>query len=84
MAFVPCPTCDAAATARVLEAQEAMATAWAARDRYLARNVRLARLAAERDARRAGTQVEMKSPLPPLVAAVLARAKARAAEHGAK
>ena len=39
-------------------------------------------LAAARDARRAGVKIEKKSSLPPSVAAILARAKAKAAERG--
>ena len=82
MAFVPCSTCDAHSAANVHEFQQRLAKAWAARDRYLARSARLARLAAARDARRAGVKIEKKSSLPPSVAAILARAKAKAAERG--
>ena len=84
MAFVPCPACDAGAAAQLQEAQRKIADAWAARERYRARNARLARLAAEREARRARSQVATRTALPPPVAAVLARAKARAAERGSK
>ena len=82
MAFVPCPGCDAHAIATVLAFQQRTAKAWAARDRYLARSARLARLAAVRDARRGNVKIEKKSTLPPSVAAILARAKAKVAERG--
>ena len=82
MAFVPCPSCDAHSTATVHEFQHRLAKAWAARDRYFARSARLARLAAVRDAKRGSVKVEKKSTLPPSVAAVLARAKAKVAERG--
>lgn len=80
--YVPCPACDPGLATKLIDAQQALSTAWAARDRYLARNARLARRAAERDAKRAPVVAERKSPLPPAAAAVLARAKARAAERG--
>ena len=52
--------------------------AWAARERHRARAVRLARRAAEREARRAPPPaVNVKPPLPPAAAAILARAKAK-------
>lgn len=82
MAFVPCPSCNAQSAACLLGFQARIANAWAARDRYLARSARLARIAAERDAKRAGMTSEKRSPLPPSVSAVLARAKAKAAERG--
>ncbi len=84
MDFVPCPDCEQTAAALLRESQRRLTMAWAARDRYLARKARLSRRAVERDARRAAIQVEPKTPLSPAVAAVLARAKARAAERGAK
>jgi len=84
MAFVPCPSCDAYSIANVHEIQQRLAKAWAARDRYLARTARQARLAAARDTRRAGMKIERKSTLPPSVAAILVRAKAKAAERGAQ
>ena len=84
MAFVPCPDCDQTSTALLREAQRNLTEAWAARDRYLARNTRLARRVAERDARRAATPVATKAPLSPAVAAVLARARAKAVERGSK
>ncbi|MET0808922.1 MAG: hypothetical protein ABWX93_09225 [Pseudoxanthomonas sp.] len=84
MAFVPCPACNAGAAARVQEVQRKIADAWAARDRYRARIARLARVAADREARRARSQVATRTALPAPVAAVLERAKARAAGRGAK
>ena len=85
MAFVPCPDCDQTSTALLREAQRKLTEAWAARHRYLARNTRLARRVAERDARRAAaTTIATKAPLSPAVAAVLARARAKAVERGSK
>jgi hypothetical protein len=53
--------------------------AWAARERYRARAVRLARREAERDARRTPAPApDVKPALPAAAAAILARAKARA------
>lgn len=61
------------------EAQQRLQTAWDARLRYQARAERLARRAAERDARRAPPPVaDQKPALPSAAAAILARAKARA------
>ena len=82
MRYVPCPACAPALAAELIEAQQKLSMAWAARDRYLARNARLARRAAERDAKRSSALPEKKSPLPPAAAAILARAKAKAAERG--
>ena len=65
---------------RLLEAQQRLRRAWAARDRHQARAARLARRAAERDARRAPPVTPDRTPaLPPAAAAILARAKAKAA-----
>ncbi|WP_115540085.1 hypothetical protein [Xanthomonas campestris] len=74
---------DPAVTATLLAAQQRLQTAWAARQRYQARTARLQRRAAERDARRAPaptpTPAQPAAPaLPPLAAAILARAKAKA------
>ncbi|MCW4453266.1 hypothetical protein OK348_00410 [Flavobacterium sp. MXW15] len=67
----------------LLQAQQRLRRAWAARERYRARAARLARRAAERDARRAPPPAPDRKPaLPPAAAAILARAKARAAGHG--
>lgn len=82
MAFAPCPSCDGKSSAHVCEFQQRLAKAWAARDRYVARSARLARIAGERDGRRSTMKIEKKTSLPPSVAAILARAKAKAAERG--
>lgn len=81
MGFAPCPACDPLLVARVAAEQNRLVTAWAARDRYLARKARLARFAEEREARRALPLPERKSALPAAAAAILARAKAKAAER---
>lgn len=61
------------------QAQQQLQNAWAARERYRTRAVRLARREAERDARRTpATAPDMKPALPAAAAAILARAKARA------
>jgi hypothetical protein len=67
--------------ARLLHAQQQLQRAWAARERYRQRSQRLARRAAERDARRAppAPTPALKPALPPAAAAILARAKAKAA-----
>jgi hypothetical protein len=82
MHYVPCPACDHDLATGLADARQALSRAWAARDRYLARNARLARRALERDAKRSPAIPETKSPLPPAAAAILARAKARAADRG--
>ena len=83
MHYVPCPACNPALAAELIGMQRKLSLAWAARDRYRARNLRLARRVAEREARRAAAMpAEKKSALPPAAAAILARAKARAAERG--
>jgi Na+-translocating ferredoxin:NAD+ oxidoreductase RnfC subunit len=89
MRFRACAACEREDTtyalrcAPILEAQQRLSRAWAARDRYRARQARLAQRAAERDARRAspGPVEQAKSALPPSAAAILARAKAKAAER---
>ena len=65
----------------IVSAQQRLHDAWAARDRYRAREARLARRAAERQAKRAPLQDDngKPPPLPPAAAAALARAKAKAA-----
>jgi hypothetical protein len=67
--------------AAIASAQQRLRDAWAARDRYRAREARLARRAAERHAKRAPAQDNSGKPppLPPAAAAALARAKAKAA-----
>ena len=82
MQYVPCPACDRLLAMQLVEAQQKLARAWAARDRHRARNARLAGLAAEREARRMPPVPERKSALPPAAAAALARAQAKAAERG--
>jgi uncharacterized protein (UPF0212 family) len=82
MGFVPCPACNPVLATQLVAAQRKLLTAWAARDRYRARIARLARRAAERDAGRAAPIAEKKNALPPAAAAILARAKAKAAERG--
>ncbi|GAB3507491.1 hypothetical protein MNQ95_11550 [Pseudoxanthomonas daejeonensis] len=73
--------------------QQQLHTAWAARERYRARELRLARRAAERDERRAPSAAGVaaavapapaaaKQALPAAAAAALARARARAAGRG--
>lgn len=63
----------------LLDARQRLQFAWAARERYRARTERLARRAAEREARRAPPPVaDSKPALPSAAAAILARAKARA------
>ena len=62
------------------DAQQRLRDAWAARERHRARAVRLRRRAAEREARRAPPPTaDSKPALPSAAAAILARAKARAA-----
>ena len=82
MAYMPCPLCDTLQVTTLLAAQQRLQAAWAARERYRLRNARLAQRAAERDARRKQEFPEKRSALPPAAAAILARAKARAAERG--
>ncbi len=61
------------------DARQRLRTAWAARARHQARAVRLARRAAEREARRAPPPVaDSKPALPAAAAAILARARAKA------
>jgi hypothetical protein len=79
MDFVSCPDCDPVLAPQLVQAQRKLLDAWAARDRYRARNARLATRAAERDARRAGAAVGKQNTLPAGAAAVLARARAKAA-----
>ena len=83
-----CEGCGPACTAGLLAARDARLAAWAARERHRARNVRLQRRAAELAAKRtpglpadAATTVTTRPALPAAAAAVLARAKAKAAER---
>ncbi|CAN7174975.1 hypothetical protein LJR168_002709 [Pseudoxanthomonas sp. LjRoot168] len=86
MAFQPCDCAGDAVTA-VLQAQQRLRTAWAARARYRQRQARLACRAAEREARRlkvsdVASDIKVARPaLPSGAAAILARAKAKAAER---
>ena len=82
MAFAPCPVCDSVQAATLLATQQRLHNAWAARERYRARNARLALRAAEREAKRKQEVPEKRSALPAAAAAILARAKTRAAERG--
>lgn len=90
MAYVPCRTCEGAdrdAIDLLVRTQARLRDAWDARERYRLRNARLARRAAERDARRpAAPQPDAQAPqrksaLPSAAADILARAKAKAAER---
>jgi hypothetical protein len=86
MAFRPCACADDTAV-QVMKAQHRLRAAWDARERYRQRQARLARRAAERDARRlkvaeVADSVQASRPaLPTGAAAILARAKAKAAER---
>ena len=81
----PCPDCTPACHAALSHAQCARQTALAARERHHARNLRLARIKATRDAARkaaARTTQTIASPaLPSAAAAALARAMAKAQER---
>lgn len=88
MAWKPCGECGGDRTHAdvVARAQTRLRTAWAARDRYLQRAARLERRAAEREARRiaalpAGPAAPVKPALPAAAAAILERARAKAAER---
>jgi hypothetical protein len=72
---------DARDRAVLATAQGNLRNAWAARDRFRARNSRLAHRKAERKALRpdASGPRTANAPLPPAAAAALARAKAKAA-----
>ena len=86
MTFQPCD-CANDCVAVVVEAQQRLRTAWDARERYRQREARLARRAAEREARRlkvadvAESAQPARPALPTGAAAILARAKAKAAER---
>lgn len=86
MAYVPQPgdaqlePAQPQLPALLLQAQQSVQRAWAARERYRARERRLARRAAEREARRAPpAAADHKPALPSAAALILARAKAKAA-----
>jgi hypothetical protein len=80
MDFIDDPVLDPADRALILAAQRQLRAAWDARERYRARQARLARRDAARPARRNATAALPASQpaLPPAAAAALARAKARA------
>lgn len=80
MAFVDDPALAPAARGLLLATQRRLREAWDARERYRAREARLARRKAARDGRRGAAPVAAagKPALPPAAAAALARAKARA------
>ena len=86
MAFQPC-ACAGDDALLAMQAQQRLRIAWDARERYRQRQVRLARRAAEREARRlkvaeVTSATEAARPaLPTGAAAILARAKAKAAER---
>jgi len=86
MAFQPC-ACAGNAGTTVVQAQQRLRTAWAARERFRQRQARLACRAAEREARRlkvgdvADNAQAARPALPTGAAAILARAKAKAAER---
>lgn len=80
---------DSEDDAPLRQAQARLREAWAARDRHRAREARLARIAAEREARQRAASapvIDAAAPgtppaapaLPPAAAAALARARARA------
>lgn len=88
MAWAPCAGgCTAPADAEAItRAQGQLRTAWAARERYRQRATRLERRAAEREARRvtlqpAGPTAPARPALPAAAAAILERARAKAAER---
>lgn len=80
----PCPACAAADPSlsetelHLLQARQSLLDAWAARDRHRAREQRQARRDATRLARRQASN-STSSGLPDAAAAILARAKSRAA-----
>ena len=74
----PCPHCAETCSSRWMRARDDRLRALAARERFRARERRLARRAAEHDAARA-TAARQPAALPPAAAAALARAKAKAA-----
>ncbi|KAF1710481.1 hypothetical protein CSC70_07375 [Pseudoxanthomonas kalamensis DSM 18571] len=79
MDYRPCPSCAVATIREIATAQARLRTAWAARERYRAREARLARLSAQREARRRpASAMQMQAALPEAAAAALARALDRA------
>ena len=82
LAAQPCPGCAAGCNAQLTAARNARYDALAARDRHLARETRLQRRKAERDAaRRPLPTAVATSALPSTAADALARALAKARER---
>ena len=79
----PCPGCDGGCNARLIEARDARLVALAARERHRARDARLQRRKAERQAARApaATIASAAPALPSAAADALARALAKARER---
>ena len=82
----PADGTDPARAEAITQAQTRLRTAWAARARYRQRQARLERRAAEREARRiaampADPVAPARPALPAAAAAILERARARAAER---
>ncbi len=76
---MPCPACDALCNALLATARDTRQNALAARDRHRARDARLQRRKAERDAARVPKISPTQAPaLPAGAADVLARALAKA------
>ena len=81
-----CDTCTPDCRAALMQARDSRLRAFAARERFRARNARLQRRAEARAAARVPTPVpenaqSEKPALPPAAAAALARAKAKAANR---
>lgn len=82
----PCPTCSPSCSAQLLEARTARQFALASRERYRKRNLRLARIKAEREAARrpaaaaavTAAPTQPTTALPAAAADALARALAKA------
>jgi Na+-translocating ferredoxin:NAD+ oxidoreductase RnfC subunit len=88
---IGCGDCSTACRAALQAARDARLRALAARERFRARNARLARRQRERTERRGSTTPApdpianpTTSALPPAAAAALARAKAKAAGSGGR
>ena len=86
----PCAGCDAACTARLVEVRDARRFALAARERHRARDARLQRRKAEREAarsaplpRQAGASAHAAPALPSAAADALARALAKVRDRRA-
>ena len=79
----PCPGCDGGCNARLIEARDARLVALAARERHRARDARLQRRKAEREAARTppATLANKEPALPVAAADALARALAKARER---